>query len=43
MSHVIQPPAIGILGIIGCFVAIVGTAAVSIVTAKSRNAYCFLG
>ena len=43
MSHVIQPPAIGILGIIGCFVAIVGTAAVSIVSAKSQNAYCFLG
>ena len=29
------------LGVIGCFVAITGTAAVSIVSAKSRNAYCF--
>ena len=43
MSRVIQPPAIGILGIIYCFVAIVGTAAVSVVSAKSRNAYCFSG
>ena len=36
-----QPLAIGILGIIGCFVAIVSTDAVSIGAAKSRNAYCF--
>ena len=43
MSRVIQPPAIGILGVIGCFVAIVDTAAVSIVSAKSRNAFCFSG
>ena len=43
MSRVIQSPAIGILCVIGCFVAIVGTAAVSIVSAKSRNAYCFSG
>ena len=43
MSRVIQPPAIGILGVIGCFVAIVGTAAVPTVSAKSQNAYCFSG
>ena len=43
MSRVIQPHAIGIFGVIGCFVAIVGTAAVSIVSAKSWNAYCFSG
>ena len=43
ISLVIQPLAIEILGVmlIGCFVAIIGTAAVSIVSAKSRNAYCF--
>ena len=41
MSRVIQPPAIGILGVIGSFVAIAGTATVSIVSDKSRNAYCF--
>ena len=35
---VIQPLAIGILGVIGCYVAIIGTAAVSITSAKSRNA-----
>ena len=39
---VIQPLAIGILVVIGCFVAIIGTAAMSIASAKSRNAYCFL-
>ena len=39
----IQPLAIGILGVIGRFVAVIGTAAVSIVSAKSRNAYCFSG
>ena len=38
---VIQPLAIGILGIIGCFVAIMGMAAMSIASAKSQNAYCF--
>ena len=43
MGRVIQPPAVGILGVIGCFVAIVGKAAVSIVSAKSRNVYCFSG
>ena len=37
---VIQP---GILGITGCFVAIIGTAAVSLTSAKSQNAYCFSG
>ena len=41
MSLVMQPLAIGIPGVIGYFVAIIGTAAVSIVSAKSRNAYCF--
>ena len=41
--RVIQPPAIGILGVICCFVAIVGTAVVSIVSVNSRNAYCFSG
>ena len=41
MSRVIQPHAIGIFGVIGCFVAIVSTTAVSIVSAKSWNAYCF--
>ena len=41
MSLVIQHPAIGILGVIGCFVAIVGTTAVSIVSARSRNAFVF--
>ena len=40
---VIQRPPIGILGIIGCFVAIIDTAAVSTVSAKSGNAYCFSG
>ena len=35
--------AIEILGVIGCFVAIIGTVAMSIVSAKSRNAYCFSG
>ena len=39
---VIQPLAIGILGVIGCFIAIIGTAAVSIASAKSRNAYYFI-
>ena len=34
---------IGILGVIGCFVVIIGTAALSIASAKSRNAYCFSG
>ena len=43
MSRVIQPPAIGILGVIGCFVATVDMAAVSIASAKSWNAYCFSG
>ena len=43
ISLVIQPLAIGILGVLGCFVAIIGMAAVSIVSAKSRNAYCFSG
>ena len=33
--------AIGILGFIGCFVALFGTVAVSIASAKSQNAYCF--
>ena len=41
--HVIAPPAIGILGVICCFIAIVGTAGVSIVSAKLRNAYYFSG
>ena len=36
---VIQSLAIGKLGVIGCFVAIIGTVAVSIASAKSRNAY----
>ena len=40
---VIQHLAIGILGVIGCFIAIIGTAAVSVASAKSRNAYCFSG
>ena len=40
---VIQPLAIGILGVIGCYVVIIGTAALSIASAKSRNAYCFSG
>ena len=39
----IQPIAIGILGVIGCFVAVIGTAAVSVASAKSRNSYCFSG
>ena len=39
----IQPLAIRILGIIGCFIAIIGMAAMSIVSAKSWNAYCFSG
>ena len=43
LNLVIQAPAIGTLGVIGCYVAIVGTAAVSIVSAKSRNVYCFSG
>ena len=38
---VIQPLAIGILGVIASFVAIIGMAAVSIVFTKSWNAYCF--
>ena len=41
ISLVIQPLAIGILGVIGCFVAIFG--GVLIVPAKSRNAYCLSG
>ena len=32
-----------ILGVIGYFVAIIGTAAVSVASAKSRIAYCFSG
>ena len=43
ISLVIQLLAIGILGVIDCFIAIIGTAAVSIVSAKSRNASCFSG
>ena len=43
MSLVIQSPAVGILGVIACFVAIVGAAAVSIVSDKSRKAYCISG
>ena len=43
MSLMIQSPAIGMLGVIACFVAIVGMAAVSVVSAKSRNTYCFSG
>ena len=35
--------AIGILDVIDCFVAIIGSAAMSIVSAKSRNAHCFSG
>ena len=40
---VIHHLANGILGVSGCFVVIIGTAAVSIASAKSRNAYCFSG
>ena len=43
ISLVIQPLATGIYGVIGCFVAIIGTAAVSIISAKSRNAHCISG
>ena len=42
-SLMIQPLAIGILRVIGCFVAIIDTATVSIVSSKSRNTYCFSG
>ena len=41
LSLVIQSLAVGILGVIGFYVAIVGTTAVSIVSAKSQNPYCF--
>ena len=40
---VIQPLAIEIPGIIGCFVAIIDMAAMSIASAKSQNTYCFSG
>ena len=40
---VIQPLATGILGVNGCFVAIIGMTAVSTVSAKSLKAYCFSG
>ena len=40
---VIQPLAIGILGVIGCFVVIIDMAAMSIASAKSWNTYCFSG
>ena len=39
----IQPLAIGILDVFGCFVAIFGMATVSMVSAKSRDAHCFSG
>ena len=41
ISLVIQPLAVGILGVIGCFVAIIGTAAVSIVSSKTRKRLLF--
>ena len=43
ISLLIQPLAVGILCVVGCFVVIIDTAAVTIVSGKSWNAYCFSG
>ena len=34
---------LGVIGVIGCFVVIIGPAALSIASAKERNAYYFSG